>query len=122
MADTTNSKENFTSYDKYEEFLEKMSSNRFKRLLHTIMPSTDPTNKPVTFDVYRAEVPYTNSPQKASSTVVRRIRYFPISKSVRILLGNSTKEYPYFMNDFQLSQWMRSNSLGRFYNNYIKRK
>lgn len=114
--------ERFNSYDKYEEFLNKMTSGVRNRLLHTLMPSTDPRSQPVTFDVFRAKVPYTNTPQKASSTVVRRIRYFPMSKTALVSLGNINSDYPYFMNDMQLSQWMRSNSLGRFYNDYIKRK
>jgi hypothetical protein len=114
--------ERFDSYDKYEEFLEKLTTNRFSKLLNTIMPSRDKSSEPVTFDVFKAAVPYTNSPAKASSTVVRRVRYFPMSKTALVSLGNINSDYPYFMNDMQLAQWMRSNSLGRFYNNYIKRK
>lgn len=114
--------ERFNSYEDYEDYLSNTPSSNYESLMYTLFPSRDPRSQPVTFDVFRASVPYTNTPQKASSTVVRRIRYFPMSKTALVSLGNINSDYPYFMNDMQLSQWMRSNSLGRFYNDYIKRK
>lgn len=114
--------ERFNSYEDYEKYLNDKPSSNYERLMYTLFPSRDPRSQPVTFDVQYSEQPYKNRPQKASSTVVRRIRYFPMSKTALVSLGNINSDYPYFMNDMQLSQWMRSNSLGRFYNDYIKRK
>lgn len=114
--------ERFNSYDDYEKYLNNKPSSNYERLMYTLFPNRDPRNQPVTFDVLYSDQPYQNKQNKAKSTVVRRIRYFPMSKTALVSLGNVNIFYPYFMNDLQLSQWMRSNSLGRFYNNYIKRK
>lgn len=70
------------------------------------------------FNVAAAAVPYTNTPARASSTFVRNIRYLPSSRTAFVRLGNST--YWYGMSPTQLAQWLTSNSLGRYYNNYLK--
>lgn len=75
-------------------------------------------NRDMEFNVAAAAVPYTNTPARASSTFVRNIRYLPSSRTAFVRLGNST--YWYGMSPTQLAQWLTSNSLGRYYNNYLK--
>lgn len=70
------------------------------------------------FNVARAAVPYTNTPARASSTFVTNIRYLPSSNTAFVRLGNSTYWYP--MTQRQMANWLTSNSLGRYYNNYVK--
>lgn len=66
----------------------------------------------------QATVYGTNRPDRASSTFVRNIRYLPQSRVTFVRLGNN--EYWYNMTPRQLATWLTSNSLGRYYNKYIK--
>ena len=110
--------ERFDSYDKYEDFLNKITFKVSEGDLYSLFPSRDPHNKPVKFEVLPAKEPYQNSHAQAQSTFIRRIRYFPYMKRAYVTIGK--KRYLYPMSAFQLAHWMKSDSLGRFYNNYIK--
>ena len=75
-------------------------------------------NEPQTFRPAHALVPYTNTPMHASSTFVRNIRYVPKTNTAFVKLGG--RQYWYNMSPRMLSNWLTSNSLGRFYNDHIK--
>lgn len=96
----------------------------YEQLMRTLA-TTNPVaakalyDAPVTFRPAKAAVPFTNTPQRASSTFVRNIRYLPQSNMVFVKLGNKGP-YQYGMSPRMLSMWLSSNSLGQFYNNHIK--
>lgn len=94
----------FNGYNAYSQFMATIGNK---------VPNQD-----VSFHVARAAVPYTNNPNRASSTFVRNIRYLPNAGTAFVRLGNN--QYWYGMTPRLLSQWLTSNSLGRFYNNYIR--
>lgn len=77
-------------------------------------------SQPRQFVAAPATVPFTNTPEHASSTFVRNIRYLPSSKVAFVKLGNNS--YWYKMLPGMLAKWLNSRSLGRYYNNYIKLK
>lgn len=95
----------------------------YEQLMRTLAATNPVAGKafydaPVTFRPARAAVPYTNTPQRASSTFVRNIRYTPATNSVMVKLGNNN--YWYNMSPRMLSLWLTSDSLGRFYNKHVK--
>ena len=61
-----------------------------------------------------------NTPQYAQSTFVRQVRKPAHSDIAFVRLGNNG--YSYGMTEPQLAQWMTSQSLGRYFNSYLKRK
>lgn len=72
------------------------------------------------FNVDTAATPGSNSPYHAASTFIDMIKYHPSSNIAFVKIGS--KKYWYPMTDAQLAAWMKSQSLGRYYNNYIKLK
>jgi len=72
------------------------------------------------FNVDKAYTTGSNSPYHAASTFIDMIKYHPSSNIAFVKIGS--KKYWYPMTDAQLAAWMKSQSLGRYYNNYIKLK
>ena len=72
------------------------------------------------FNVAAAATSGSNSPYHAASTFIRGIKYHPSSNLTFVKIGNEQYWYP--MNDSQLAMWMKSQSLGRYYNQHIKLK
>ena len=72
------------------------------------------------FNVNKASMPGSNSPYHAASTFIDAIKYQPKYNIVFVTIGS--KKYRYPMTDAQLAAWMKSQSLGRYHNNYIKLK
>lgn len=95
---------------------------RFLNRLYSVNPTAAvlERNAPQTFRAVQAAVPFTNTPERASSTFVRNIRYMPQSQVAFVKLGNN--EYAYGVSPRQLSMWLNYRSLGQFYNNHIKGK
>lgn len=95
----------------------------YEQLMRTLA-TTNPVvaevlkDDPVTFRPAHALMPYTNTPMHASSTFVRNIRYVPNTNTAFVKLGG--RQYWYNMSPRMLSNWLTSNSLGRFYNDHIK--
>lgn len=103
----------FIGYNPYAQFIQRlMVSNPTQAVLEQ--------NRPVSFRVAQAAVPFTNTPQRASSTFVRNIRFLPQSQIAFVKLGNN--QYWYGMTPRQLAQWLNSRSLGQYYQQYIKLK
>lgn len=75
-------------------------------------------DREATFNVAKAAMPYMNSPSRLQSTWVGQMRYFPAAKTMTVNMGN--KNYTMPMSPHMLSTWLTSNSLGRFFNNYLK--
>lgn len=72
------------------------------------------------FNVDKASTYGSNSPYNAASTFIGNIRYMPYSRTAFVRIGNGSYFYP--MSDQQLAAWLKSKSLGQYYNNYIKLK
>lgn len=70
------------------------------------------------FNVAKAAMPRTNTEFRASSTFINNIRYLPSSNTAFVRIGNSTYWYPMTLR--QMSTWLRSNSLGGYYNKFVK--
>lgn len=98
-------------YTPYQQFIQKlMLTNRPLAQLKK--------HQTLSFKAAKAHQFYTNTPQRASSTFVRNISYFPNARICYVNLGNSQYVYP--MSRTMLSRWLTSRSLGRFYNRHIK--
>lgn len=100
-------------YTPYEQFVSKLASTNPTLLWKT-------KSEPQEFRPVKASMPYQNSPERAASTFIGTIRYLPYSRTSFVHIGNSSYVYP--MTDAQLAAWLRSRSLGNYYNNYIKLK
>jgi len=104
---------NWNGYSPYEQFMQKLAlSNPAAKQLEAMQPQE--------FTVAAASVPYTNTPARASSTLIRHIRYLPNSNVAFVKLGNN--QYLYQQSPTQLARWLNSRSLGNYYDNYIKLK
>lgn len=99
----------------YAEFWSKLAANPAKQATAAIRAMEPQEFRPV-----QASVPFTNTPQRASSTFVRNIRYLPNSNISFVRLGKN--EYWYPMTLRKLSRWLNSRSLGQYYDKYIKLK
>jgi len=97
----------------YERFIEKLEHSNPTLLWQT-------KSEPQEYRVAQAQVPFTNTPERASSTFIRNIRYMPYNRMTFVRMGNSTYLYP--MDEHQLANWLKSRSLGRYYNQYLKLK
>lgn len=100
-------------WNPYAEFWSRLAANPVKQGKAALEAM-----EPQEFRAARASVPFTNTPARASSTFVRNIRYLPNSQISFVRLGNNQYWYPMTMR--RLAQWLNSESLGRYYNNYIK--
>lgn len=100
-------------WNPYAEFWSRLAANPAKQAKAALEAM-----EPQEFRTVKASVPCTNTPAKASSTFVRNIRYLPTSQIALVRLGNNP--YYYSMTPGMLARWLNSDSLGRFYNNYIK--
>jgi hypothetical protein len=67
-----------------------------------------------------AAAPASNTPDQHASTFIKHIRYVPNRTTAFVTIGNNTYYYP--MNDYQMAAWLRSKSLGKWYNDNIKLK
>lgn len=102
-------------YVPYQRFI------RETRVVNPALASANALSKsPQEFMVQAAAVPYTNSPERASSTFIRNLRYDPYIRQTFVTIGNSQYYYP--MGPAMLANWLTSKSLGQFYNNYVKLK
>ena len=102
---------NWVGYTPYQQFIARLQ-------VTNPGAATIEKNSPQEWRPAKASVYYTNTPERASSTFVRNIRYLPQSQIAFVRLGNS--QYWYGMTPRQMSQWLTSNSLGKYYNNYMK--
>lgn len=105
------------TYNSYQDFLNAAG------LAQLAGPAAEEAFKeePIEFVVSQAAIPNTNTPYRASSTVIRNVKKpNPDSTTTFVTIGNSGYVYP--MTDSQMATWMKSNTLGGFYNRYIKRK
>lgn len=100
-------------WNPYAEFWSRLAvSNPAKAAMEAM--------KPQEFRPAQASVPFTNTPQRASSTFVRNIRYLPTSQISFVKLGNNQYWYP--MSQKLLAHWLNSRSLGQWYNAHLKLK
>lgn len=101
----------FNGYTPYEEFMKKLAA--FNPTVQYSIKS-----EPANFAVAKATTTGANTPVQAASTFINRITYMPLSHRAFVNIGNN--RYWYLLTDKQMSDWMKSQSLGRYYNNYIK--
>ena len=103
----------FNGYTPYEEFIKKLAA--FNPTVQYSIKS-----EPANFNVAAATTTGSNSPHHAASTFIKKITYMPAGHMSFVHIGNSRYFYP--MTDEKLAFWMKSNSLGQYYNNNIKLK
>lgn len=72
------------------------------------------------YRVARSFVPASNSPEHHASTFIQNISYSPKRHTAFVTIGDNRYWYP--MTDYQMAAWMRSRSLGEYYNNNVKLK
>ena len=72
------------------------------------------------YRVASAAAPYSNVPGYPASTFITNVRYRPNSERVFVRMGGKTYVYP--LTERQLAAWMKSKSLGQWYNKYLKLK
>jgi len=72
------------------------------------------------YRVIEADEPYSNVPGYPASTFIKNIRYRPSKRTATVRIGN--KEYYYPMTEMQMVRWLRSPSLGQWYNLHMKLK
>lgn len=102
-------------WNPYQRFI------RETRVTNPALASSQALSKsPQEFQVQHAATYGSNSPERASSSFIRMLRYNPYSRTTFVTIGNSQYWYP--MGPRQLSQWLTSNSLGKYYNNFVKLK
>jgi len=77
-------------------------------------------NEDVEFTPAHSFMPGMNTPQYAQSTFIRQIRKPAHTDIAFVRLGNNG--YQYGMTEPQLARWMTSQSLGKYYNEYLKRR
>ena len=96
--------------------------NPFASLWNTITRYSPLQTLPVNEDinVAPAALPGQNHPGHPASTFIQRISYEPNSRIAFVRMGNSTYYYP--MTERQLGAWLRSRSLGHWYNKHLKLK
>lgn len=98
----------WNSINAYEDFMANLAVPPVQKM------------EPQDFTVWRAPMTGMNSPTQLGSTFIQRVRYLPMAGQAFITIGNGNYLYP--MTQVGLANWMKSQSLGRFYNNYIKLK
>jgi len=79
--------------------------------------------EPGTVQEYRvaeAAEPYSNVPDYPASTFIKNIKYTPSERKATVRIGNT--EYYYPMTEMQMVRWLRSPSLGQWYNLHMKLK
>lgn len=103
----------FKGYTPYAEFMKKLAA--FNPAVQYSIKS-----EPANFAVAKATTAGANTPVQAASTFINRITYMPISRRAFVHIGNN--RYWYLLTDEQMSAWMRSPSLGYYYNKNIKLK
>ena len=103
----------FNGWNPYQLFLAIL------RLVNPPAARTVQTNEPITFHI-QGTAPFNNTPAHASSSFIRNIRYNPHGSIAYVRLG--TRDYWYPMTMRRLSNWLNYNSLGRYYNKYVKLK
>ena len=94
--------------------------NPFSNLWSTLTRYSPLRTLPVNEDINVTQVdqPYQNHPDHPASTFIQRISYEPNSRIAFVRMGNSTYYYP--MTERQLGAWLRSKSLGQWYNKHLK--
>lgn len=106
----------FNSWNAYQNMMANLAIAPRGNLARRAIPMGDHLQ----FRVAHAAQPFTNTPERASSTFVRNIRYMPNSSTIWVRLGR--KDYWYPMTLRKLSRWLNSRSLGQYYDKYIKLK
>lgn len=76
-------------------------------------------NEDVEFNPLQSFVGGMNTPQLAQSKFIHQIRRPAHSDITFVRLANNGYSYP--LTEQQLGQWMCSQSLGKYYNQYLKR-
>ena len=76
-------------------------------------------NGPTTFLVMPGP-PYSNSPNRLSSSWIKGAVNIPSTGSCLVNCGN--KMYPHVMSDYELGRWLTSRSLGSYFNTNMKLK
>ena len=102
---------NWIGWNPYERYVRNLSYKN---------PAAAATvcHQPQNFHVAKATVYGTNNPEHASSTFIQNFRYYPTSNRVFVTIGGN--HYWYSMSPKMLSTWLCSDSLGGFYNSYVK--
>lgn len=96
--------------------------NPFSNLWSTLTSYSPLRTLPVNenINVTHVDQPYQNHPDHPASTFITNIRYRPNSERVFVRMGGKTYVYP--LTERQLAAWMKSKSLGQWYNKYLKLK
>lgn len=102
---------NWIGWTPYQQFIQRLT-------LSNPVLAAEEYHSPQNFHVVKAAIPYTNNPSRASSTFIQNLRYYPDANRVWVTMGG--KSYGYAMSPRMLSQWLTSNSLGRYYNKHVK--
>lgn len=102
------------TFDSYQAYLRAAGLAKTNPALSTIMQK-----QPLNFQVSRGQ-PFSNNPNRLSSSWMGNIKYLPYSNVAFVNIGNS--EYYYGMTPAQLATWLNSRSLGSYFNNFIKMK
>lgn len=100
-------------WNPYAEFWSRLAANPAKQAKAALEAM-----QPQEFRPSQASVPFTNNPNRASSTFVRNIRYLPTSQVSFVQLGKNQYWYP--LSQRMLANWLTSRSLGQWYNNHLK--
>lgn len=91
-----------------------MAMNVIRQKLSALPSKRDTVN----FIAAHSPAHYQNSPDATRSSWIRGILYNPVANLVSVRMPNSS--YPYAMNFNNLRNFLRYQSLGRYYNKRIK--
>lgn len=83
-------------------------------------PLTQTVDRTADLVVDRTPMSGMNQPNHLGSTFIDRVRFLPLSQTAIVRIGTGNYLYP--LTQTTLANWMKSKSLGQFYNNYIKLK
>lgn len=72
------------------------------------------------YRVIQVDEPYSNVPDYPASTFITNIKYRPRERKAYVTMGNKVYWYP--MTEMQMVRWLRSPSLGQWYNLHMKLK
>lgn len=102
----------FNSYTDYEDLMDKLANV-------DQLPLSTPRLDNADFTVYQTPMSGMNYPGHLGSTFIRRVRYLPIAGQAFVTIGNGNYLYP--LTQYGLANWMKSKSLGQWYNQNLKR-
>lgn len=100
----------FDSYTDYENMMATLAASPLQQA-QPVVPNVD-------FTVYQTPMSGMNYPGHLGSTFINRVRYLPMAGQAFVTIGNGNYLYP--ITQTGLANWMKSRSLGQWYNQHLK--